>query len=110
MCGRIEMFDPVLAVHTSVVEPLQHQITAVYESMLPRQPLRFLLADDPDAGKTTLQGSLSRSSSRAVTCSGAWSFVQKLHISPLFSPGRRASAILAPPPNQARGFTIMVRW
>src|SRR5438046_224464 len=41
------LFDPVLAVHTSVVEPLPHQITAVYESMLPRQPLRFLLADDP---------------------------------------------------------------
>ena len=31
----------MLAVHTSVVEPLPHQITAVYESMLPRQPLRF---------------------------------------------------------------------
>src|SRR5438046_8361074 len=41
------LFDPVLAVHTSVVDPLPHQITAVYESMLPRQPLRFLLADDP---------------------------------------------------------------
>src|SRR5579884_3282248 len=40
------LFDPVLAVHTSVVEPLPHQITAVYESMLPRQPLRFLLADE----------------------------------------------------------------
>ena len=35
------LFDPVLAVHTSVVDPLPHQITAVYESMLPRQPLRF---------------------------------------------------------------------
>lgn len=46
------LFDPVLAVHTSVVEPLPHQITAVYEVMLPRQPLRFLLADDPGAGKT----------------------------------------------------------
>jgi hypothetical protein len=46
------LFDPVLAVHTSLVEPLPHQITAVYEAMLPRQPLRFLLADDPGAGKT----------------------------------------------------------
>jgi predicted RecB family nuclease len=45
------LFDPVLAVHTSLVEPLPHQITAVYEAMLPRQPLRFLLADDPGAGK-----------------------------------------------------------
>ena len=52
------LFDPVLAVHTSVVEPLPHQITAVYESMLPRQPLRFLLADDPGAGKTIMAGLL----------------------------------------------------
>ena len=52
------LFDPVLAMHTSVVEPLPHQITAVYESMLPRQPLRFLLADDPGAGKTIMAGLL----------------------------------------------------
>jgi hypothetical protein len=45
-------------VHTSVVDPLPHQITAVYESMLPRQPLRFLLADDPGAGKTIMAGLL----------------------------------------------------
>ena len=32
------LFDPVLAVHTSMVEPLPHQITAVYEAMLPRTP------------------------------------------------------------------------
>ena len=52
------LFDPVLAVHTSLVEPLPHQITAVYESMLPRQPLRFLLADDPGSGKTIMAGLL----------------------------------------------------
>jgi hypothetical protein len=52
------LFDPVLAVHTSNVQPLPHQITAVYESMLPRQPLRFLLADDPGAGKTIMAGLL----------------------------------------------------
>ncbi|KAA0232019.1 MAG: RNA helicase, partial [Armatimonadetes bacterium] len=52
------LFDPVLAVHTSIVEPLPHQITAVYEEMLPRQPLRFLLADDPGAGKTIMAGLL----------------------------------------------------
>src|SRR5512132_833734 len=52
------LFDPVLAVHTSLVEPLPHQITAVYEDMLPRQPLRFLLADDPGAGKTIMTGLL----------------------------------------------------
>ncbi len=52
------LFDPVLAVHTSMVEPLPHQITAVYDAMLPRQPLRFLLADDPGAGKTIMAGLL----------------------------------------------------
>ncbi|HQI50070.1 MAG TPA: helicase-related protein [bacterium] len=52
------LFDPVLAVHTSLVEPLPHQITAVYECMLPRQPLRFLLADDPGSGKTIMAGLL----------------------------------------------------
>lgn len=52
------LFDPVLAVHTSLIEPLPHQLTAVYEAMLPRQPLRFLLADDPGAGKTIMAGLL----------------------------------------------------
>ena len=52
------LFDPVLAVHTSIVDPLPHQITAVYDAMLPRQPLRFLLADDPGAGKTIMAGLL----------------------------------------------------
>ena len=52
------LFDPILAVHTSDVVPLPHQITAVYESMLTRQPLRFLLADDPGAGKTIMAGLL----------------------------------------------------
>ncbi|MBV8358853.1 MAG: DEAD/DEAH box helicase family protein, partial [Deltaproteobacteria bacterium] len=52
------LFDPVLAVHTSILEPLPHQITGVYGEMLPRQPLRFLLADDPGAGKTIMAGLL----------------------------------------------------
>jgi len=52
------LFDTLLAVHTSSVIPLPHQITAVYEAMLPRQPLRFLLADDPGAGKTIMAGLL----------------------------------------------------
>ena len=58
---RIQMahlFDPHLAVNTSNIEPLPHQITAVYEEMLKRQPLRFLLADDPGAGKTIMAGLL----------------------------------------------------
>lgn len=50
------LFDPHLAVYTSLVEPLPHQITAVYDEMLTRQPLRFLLADDPGAGKTIMAG------------------------------------------------------
>jgi hypothetical protein len=50
------LFDPMMAVHTSNVEPLPHQITGVYESLLPRQPLRFVLADDPGAGKTIMAG------------------------------------------------------
>ncbi|MEP1934515.1 MAG: DUF3883 domain-containing protein [Hoeflea sp.] len=51
-------FDPYLAIHTSIVDPLPHQISAVYGEMLPRQPLRFLLADDPGAGKTIMAGLL----------------------------------------------------
>ena len=50
------LFDPMMAVHSANVEPLPHQITAVYETMLPRQPLRFVLADDPGAGKTIMAG------------------------------------------------------
>lgn len=52
------LFDPMIAVNTSEVRPLPHQITAVYETMLARQPLRFLLADDPGAGKTIMTGLL----------------------------------------------------
>lgn len=52
------LFDPLVAVHTSLVEPLPHQITAVYETMLGKQPLRYLLADDPGAGKTIMTGLL----------------------------------------------------
>ena len=54
------LFDPMMAVHTSNVEPLPHQIAAVYESMLPRQPLRYVLADDPGAGKTIMAGLFMR--------------------------------------------------
>ncbi|HEU5381380.1 MAG TPA: helicase-related protein, partial [Ktedonobacteraceae bacterium] len=54
------LFDPLLAVHTSLIEPLPHQITAVYETMLNKQPLRYLLADDPGAGKTIMTGLLIR--------------------------------------------------
>lgn len=58
---RIELaylFDPYVAVSSSTIDPLPHQISAVYEHMLPRQPMRFLLADDPGAGKTIMAGLL----------------------------------------------------
>ena len=47
---RIELgsaFDPMMAIHSSNVIPLPHQISAVYEKMLPQEPLRYVLADDP---------------------------------------------------------------
>jgi len=50
------IFDPYLAVHISVIEPLPHQISAVYQEMLSRLPLRYILADDPGAGKTIMTG------------------------------------------------------
>lgn len=52
------LFDPYLAAENSRIVPLPHQIEAVYSRMLPRQPLRFLLADDPGAGKTIMAGLL----------------------------------------------------
>lgn len=58
--SQAALFDPMMAVHTSNVEPLPHQISAVYEAMLPKQPLRFVLADDPGAGKTIMAGLLIR--------------------------------------------------
>jgi superfamily II DNA or RNA helicase len=58
-CQRITLaglFDPMLAVTTSDIQPLPHQLRAVYGELLPRTPLRFLLADDPGAGKTIMAG------------------------------------------------------
>ncbi len=52
------LFDPYVAITSSTVIPLPHQISAVYQEMLPRQPMRFLLADDPGAGKTIMAGLL----------------------------------------------------
>ena len=52
------LFDPYVAVNASQIEPLPHQLTAVYGAMLDRQPPRFLLADDPGAGKTVMAGLL----------------------------------------------------
>ena len=50
------LYDPYMAVHSSKVDPLPHQIEAVYECLLPRYDLRYVLADDPGAGKTIMSG------------------------------------------------------
>lgn len=52
------LFDPYLAVHTSQIEPLPHQISAVYQEMLPRLPLRYILADDPGIISLVPEGTL----------------------------------------------------
>ncbi len=51
-------FDPLYAVNVSQVDPLPHQIEAVYHYILRNPRLRFLLADDPGAGKTIMTGLL----------------------------------------------------
>ncbi len=51
-------FDPLLAVNVSQVDPLPHQIDAVYHHILRQPRIRFLLADDPGAGKTIMAGLL----------------------------------------------------
>ena len=53
-----KLFDPHFAVSLSGVRPLPHQLEAVYEKILPQARLRFLLADDPGAGKTIMAGLL----------------------------------------------------
>lgn len=51
-------FDPLFAVNCSIVDPLPHQIEAVYKYLLPLPKIRFLLADDTGAGKTIMTGLL----------------------------------------------------
>src|SRR5579885_377801 len=50
--------DRQFAVSLSGIRTLPHQIEAVYQAMLPQPRLRFLLADDPGAGKTIMAGLL----------------------------------------------------
>jgi hypothetical protein len=51
-------FDPLFAVNCSIVDPLPHQVEAVYKFLLPWPKIRFLLADDTGAGKTIMTGLL----------------------------------------------------
>ena len=49
-------YDPILGMSVSRVDPLPHQIEAVYEHVLKKSRIRFMLAHDPGAGKTVMAG------------------------------------------------------
>ncbi|MEQ1736137.1 MAG: helicase-related protein, partial [Rhodoglobus sp.] len=50
------LFNPAFATETSLIDPLPHQLIAVYDHLLHQPRLRFLLADDAGAGKTIMAG------------------------------------------------------
>lgn len=53
-------FDPYFGLSISRVDPLPHQLEAVYDYLLKLARVRFLLADDAGAGKTIMAGLLLR--------------------------------------------------
>ncbi|MGA2076614.1 MAG: DEAD/DEAH box helicase [Terriglobia bacterium] len=53
-------FDPYFGLSVSRVDPLPHQLEAIYDNMLRLPRVRFLLADDAGAGKTIMAGLLLR--------------------------------------------------
>lgn len=109
-------YDPMSAVYSSSIAPLPHQIRAVYEDMLPKVPLRFLLADDPGAGKTIMAGlyireMLLRSAAERViiVCPGGlaeqWQDEMQSKFSldfDIFSPGMVAASPSGNPFREAR--------
>jgi hypothetical protein len=65
------LFDPMLAVHTSLIDPLPHQITAVYGEMLSRQPCASCSPTIPGLARPSWPASSSRNSSSAAIAGGA---------------------------------------
>ena len=63
-------YDPYFSLSIARVDPLPHQLEAVYEYFLPLPRIRFLLADDPGAGKTIMAGLLLRTLTRITLPSG----------------------------------------
>lgn len=54
--SHASLFDPFLAINVSKIDPLPFQIEAVYGYVLKLPKVRFLIADDPGAGKTIMAG------------------------------------------------------
>src|SRR5260370_14645684 len=82
------LLNKAFGLELSRVVPLPHQRIAVYEHMLPQNPLRFLLADDAGAGKTIMTGLYIREMinrgrlKRALICAPAgltWNWRRELH-------------------------------
>lgn len=82
------LFNKAFGLELSRVVPLPHQRIAVYEYLLPQNPLRFLLADDAGAGKTIMTGLYIREMinrgrlSRVIICCPAgltWNWRRELH-------------------------------
>lgn len=56
--GLAYEYDPYFSLSISRIDPLPHQLEAVYDYFLKLPRIRFLLADDPGAGKTIMAGLL----------------------------------------------------
>src|ERR1039457_1420442 len=81
------LLNKAFGLELSRVVPLPHQRIAVYEQLLPQNPLRFLLADDAGAGKTIMTGLYIREMinrgrlRRAIICAPAgltWNWRREL--------------------------------